>query len=127
MSQPDYPKYIENFLNDVTTALPYSDYIRSNVGNYVIIENKPYVIKGIKFRHSKDNTTRANGYLIQCFIQVENTRDDAYLAISVDESQVIQFMDRPMILIDLINAHLCQKLKFLAKNKTTDLLFKKEN
>ena len=117
---------IDNFLDDVTTALPYSDYIRSNIGNYVIIDNKPYVIKGVSFRHSKDNTTRANGYLIQCFIKVENTRDDIYLAISVDESQVIQFMDNPMLLIDLINSHLRQKLKFLAKNKTTDLLFKNE-
>lgn len=115
---------IDNFLDDVTTALPYSDYIRDNIGKYIIIDNKPYLVKGIKFRHTVEHTT--NNRVIQAFIGVENTRDDVYLAIFIDLDLIYAAMDNPMIIIDLVNSHLGQKLKFLPKNKVTDLLFKNE-
>lgn len=118
------PKHIENFLNDVTTALPYSDYIRANIGNYVIINEKPHVIKGVSFRHIQDETS--TNYIVQCFVKVENINESAYFGVSLSQDQITNCMDNPMILIDLINAYLRQKLKFVAKNKTTDLLFKNE-
>ena len=118
--------HIESFLNDITTALPYSNYIKTNIGNYVILQDKPYIIKGMKFRHYVDSLTRADGYVIQCFVILDNTRDDAYFSLYFNKEQIVNCMDKPMVLIDLINSHLRQKLQFIAKNKTTDLLFKNE-
>lgn len=115
---------IDNYLNDITTALPYSDYIKDNVGKYVIVDKKPYLVKGIKFRHTLD--TFSTNRILQCFVSVDNTRDDLYLAITLSEQQIYNLMDNPMVLIDLINSHLRQSLKFIPKNKTTDLLFKNE-
>lgn len=127
----DLDEHVNNFLNDVTTALPYSDYIRRNVGNYVILKDKsgidqPWVVKGFAFRHTVDHAAKTPVYIIQCFVKLDNTRDDAYFSLYYSQDLILQLMDNPQILIDQINASLRKELKFIAKNKTTDLLFKSE-
>lgn len=123
MSQDD-STHIDNYLNDITTALPYSDYIRKNLGSYVIIDDKPYVLKAIRFRHTRDDFSP--NYHLQCFLSLQGDVDDAYFVVTLSKDIIFDSMDEPMILIDLVNAHLRQKLKFVPKNETTDLLFKNE-
>lgn len=117
-------EHIDRFLDDLTTVLPYSEYIKINVGSYVIMDKKPYLVKGIKFKHTTDYTT--NNRIIQCFIGVENTRDDVHLSFFMDEQLIYSSMDNPDFLIDLVNSHIAEKIKFVPKNKVTELLFKNE-
>lgn len=134
MSQPDYYQMVKNYLDDITTALRYHEYVRTHIGKYIIFkgekDKKPRILYNIRFGHRP--ALYSNEYVIFCSFELQDPIDvtlseNRVLEMALDTTLVVDTMDKPEFLIDLIVSNMSQNVDFIAKNKTTDLLFKNES
>jgi hypothetical protein len=117
---------IHNFVEDWLIALPYSEILRKYVGNYVIVGDKPYTLSGFKF--NKTIIIPPGQHItINCELLIKDYNKQLRIDFSISELDIENCMEYPTLFRDILINNIQRHVKFIPKNKVTDLLFKRED